>query len=75
MGDERGRAALADPADLAVHRYPHDFLLPRVWDLQSNLTAYDAVYVVLAGALAARFLTCDRRLAAARGHHALIELG
>ena len=71
---ERGRAALVDLADFPLHRYPHDFLLPRVWDLRNNLTAYDAVYVALAEALDAPLLTRDRRLAAAAGHHARVEL-
>src|SRR6187549_3150131 len=44
---ERGRAALADLADFPLHRYPHDFLLPRAWELRNNLTAYDAMYVAL----------------------------
>jgi predicted nucleic acid-binding protein len=69
-----GRAALADLSDLPLYRYPHDFLLPRVWDLRNNLTAYDAVYVALAEALDAPLLTRDRHLAAAAGHHARIEL-
>lgn len=71
---ERGRLALADLADLPLRRYPHDFLLPRIWDLRNNLTAYDAAYVALAEALDAKLLTRDRRLAAAAGHHAHIEL-
>jgi predicted nucleic acid-binding protein len=71
---ERGRTALADLADFPLHRYPHDFLLPRVWKLRNNLTAYDAVYIALAEALDAPLLTRDRRLAAAAGHHARIEL-
>jgi predicted nucleic acid-binding protein len=71
---ERGRTALADLADFPLRRYPHDFLLPRVWDLRSNLTAYDAVYVALAEALDAPLLTRDHRLAAAAGHHARVEL-
>jgi predicted nucleic acid-binding protein len=71
---ERGRAAIADLADFPLHRYPHDFLLPRVWDLRNNLTAFDAVYVALAEALDAPLLTRDRRLAAAAGHHARVEL-
>lgn len=71
---ERGRAALADLADFPVRRYPHDFLLPRVWDLRNNFTAYDAIYVALAEALDAPLLTRDKRLAAAPGHHARIEL-
>ena len=70
----RGRAALADLADFPFRRYPHDFLLPRVWDLRNNLTAYDAVYVALAEALDAPLLTRDQRLAAAAGHHARVEL-
>ena len=74
IDDERGRAALADLADFPLRRYPHDFLLPRVWDLRKNLTAYDAVYVALAEALDAPLLTCDRRLATAPGHQARIEL-
>src|SRR6266851_7629278 len=65
---ERGRTALADLADFPLHRYPHDLLLPRVWDLRNNLTAYDAVYVALAEALDAPLLTRDRRLAAAASH-------
>jgi len=71
---ERGRAALADLADFPLRRYPHDFLLPRIWDLRNNLTAYDAAYVALAEALDAPLLTRDRRLAASAGHHARIEL-
>jgi predicted nucleic acid-binding protein len=71
---ERSREALADLADLPVFRYPHDFLLPRVWELRDNLTAYDAVYVALAEALGAPLITRDRRLAVAPGHHAQVEL-
>jgi predicted nucleic acid-binding protein len=71
---ERGRTALADLADFPLRRYPHDFLLPRVWDLRNNLTAYDAMYIALAEVLDAPLLTRDKRLAAAPGHHARIEL-
>jgi predicted nucleic acid-binding protein len=71
---ERGRMALNDLADLNLRRYPHDFLLPRIWQLRNNLTAYDAAYVALAEALDAPLLTRDKRLAAAAGHHAHIEL-
>ena len=74
IDDERGREALADLMDFPLRRYPHDFLLPRVWDLRNNLTAYDAVYVALAEALDATLLTRDKRLADAPGHHARVEL-
>jgi predicted nucleic acid-binding protein len=74
IDNDRGRAALADLADLPLYRYPHDFLLPHVWDLRNNVTAYDAVYVALAEALDAPLLTRDRHLAAVAGHRARIEL-
>jgi predicted nucleic acid-binding protein len=74
VGAERGRLALLDLTDLPMHRYSHDFLLPRIWALRHNLTAYDATYVALAEALDAPLLTRDRHLAAAPGHQARIEL-
>jgi predicted nucleic acid-binding protein len=74
IDDARAGLALGDLADFALRRYPHDFLLPRIWDLRKNLTAYDAAYVALAEALDAPLLTRDRRLAAAARHHAKIEL-
>jgi len=70
----RGQAALDDLTDFPLRRYPHDFLLSRVWALRHNLTAYDAVYVALAEALDATLLTRDRRLAAASGHRARVEV-
>ena len=74
IDDRRGREAMADLADMPIRRYPHDVLLPRVWDLRHNLTAYDAAYVALAEALDAPLVTRDRRLARAAGHGADIEL-
>ena len=70
----RCREALSDLADFPLHRYPHDVLLPRVWELRHNLTAYDAVYVALAEVLDAPLLTRDRRLATAAGHRARVDL-
>jgi predicted nucleic acid-binding protein len=72
--DGRGREALIDLADLRLVRYPHDLLLPRIWELRDNFSAYDAAYVALAEALDAPLVTRDRRLAAAAGHRARIEL-
>ena len=74
LSAERGRETLADLADLPLSRYPHDFLLARIWDLRHNLTAYDASYIALAETLDAPLLTCDRRLAAASGHDAVVEV-
>ena len=71
---ERGRLALVDLSELDIMRYPHRDLLPAIWDLRDNFTAYDAAYVALAEALGAPLLTADHRLAAAPGSTATIEL-
>ncbi len=39
--------AVADLADLAISRYPHRTLLPRIWELRHDVTPYDAAYVAL----------------------------
>jgi predicted nucleic acid-binding protein len=70
----RAEQAIEDFLDLRMTRYPHFLLLPRIWQLRHNLSAYDAAYVVLAEKLGARLLTRDGRLASASGHAALIEL-
>ncbi len=68
----RVQLALEDFAALDLNRYPHDILLPRVWELRGNLSAYDASYVALAEALGATLLTADSRLAASPGHRAQV---
>ncbi len=70
----RADDALRDLLDLRVTRYPHFALLPRIWHYRNNLSAYDAAYVVLAEQLHSPLVTCDRHLAAAPGHGAMIEL-
>jgi len=70
----RGLQALEDLADWPLTRYPHDLLLPRIWELRHNVTAYDAAYIALAEALSVPLLTRDAGLASAAGHHAQIEL-
>ncbi|MGW6727568.1 type II toxin-antitoxin system VapC family toxin [Nocardia sp. NPDC055029] len=42
-------------------------LVPRIWDLRDNLTAYDAAYVAAAEAYGCELLTTDSRLANAPG--------
>ena len=71
---QRGEEALEDLSDMPLRRYPHDFLIPRVWQLRATLTAYDAVYVALAEVLDAPLLTCDGRIASASGHSADVEV-
>jgi predicted nucleic acid-binding protein len=63
----RAREAIRDLEDLPIMRHPHVDLLPRIWELRHNLTAYDAAYVALAEALRAPLLTRDGGLASVRG--------
>ena len=74
LNPARGLQALEDLADFPLTRYPHDLLLPRIWELRNNINAYDASYIALAEGLAAPLLTRDAALASAAGHHAQIEL-
>jgi predicted nucleic acid-binding protein len=71
-----GRAdeAIADLTDLDVHRHAHVDLLRRAWKLRDNISAYDAIYVALAEAIAAPVVTCDGPLSKAPGHRARIEV-
>lgn len=60
--------------NLEIIRYQHLDLLPRVWELRDNLSAYDATYVSLAEFVDAPLVTVDARLAAAPGIHARVEV-
>ncbi len=66
--------ALADLRDLPLQRYPHLALLPRVFDLRANITAYDGIYLALAEGLAADLYTRDRRLSRAPGSRAHVHV-
>jgi predicted nucleic acid-binding protein len=70
----RGREVLDDLASLDLVRHGHDVLLPAIWRLRANLSAYDAAYVALAEVLAAPLVTLDAALAASPGHEAEIRL-
>src|SRR4051812_9795979 len=68
----RAEEAIADLLDLPIARYPHDVLVPRIWQLRENFSAYDGTYVALAEALAEEsvpLLTADARLARAVDTH------
>lgn len=65
---------LSDLADLAAMRWDHEPLLRRVWELRENVTAYDAVYVVLAEMLDAPLVTSDGRLARAPGLRCAVDV-
>jgi predicted nucleic acid-binding protein len=70
----RAEVALADLAGMPLERAPHGPLMPRIWELRDNLSAYDAAYVALAETLDTILLTSDARLARAPGIRCDIEL-
>lgn len=57
-------------AALPITRFEHSALLPRIWELHNNFSAYDAAYIALAEATDSVLFTCDRKLA--RGHTASV---
>jgi len=73
--DERlGTLALKRWRDFDVERHSHEPLLPRVWQLRANVSAYDAVYVALAESLSISLITSDKRLAGAPGLSNRVEI-
>ncbi|WKX71414.1 type II toxin-antitoxin system VapC family toxin [Streptomyces sp. XD-27] len=49
-------------------------LIPRIWQLRGNLTAYDAAYVAAAEAYECPLLTTDARLSRASGVRCAVEV-
>lgn len=74
LSESRRRIALNRLYNTRFIRYPHTFLVERIWSLRKNLTAYDAAYVALAEALDAPLVTLDARLARAPGIRVAIEV-
>ena len=74
IDEMRGLLALETLRAFQIQRHRHDHLLPRVWALRHNFTAYDALYVALAESLGGRLLTRDLRLRAATETHTRVEL-
>ena len=74
MTASRLAAAVGDLAAMPFRRCPAAPLLRRIYELRSNVTAFDATYVALAEALACDLWTADARLARASGPRCGIEL-
>jgi predicted nucleic acid-binding protein len=74
LSSRRADEAIADLTDLDLHRHAHLDFLGRAWKLRDNISAYDAMYVALAEAIAAPVVTCDKPLGKAAGHRAWIEV-
>jgi predicted nucleic acid-binding protein len=70
--EERAISALAHLAAMRIIRFPHLWLMPRVWELRRTVTSSDALFVALAEESGAPLVTTDRRLARTQGHRATI---
>ena len=66
--------ALATAQRLGLRRHSSRSLWPRAWELRTNLSTYDALYVALAERLNAPLLTADTRLARAPGLRCPVEV-
>lgn len=67
LSPDTAALAHADLLDLRVELFPYAPFAPRVWELRTNVTAYDAWYVALAETLEIKLATLDLRLARAAG--------
>lgn len=75
LSGEQATDALVGFTELALTRFPADWLRPRMWALRHNLSAYDATYVALAEMTGATALvTTDARLACAPGIRCPVEM-
>ncbi|WP_374999757.1 type II toxin-antitoxin system VapC family toxin [Aeromicrobium sp. CTD01-1L150] len=74
LSRERAAVAVTELALLPIERYRHRTLLPMIWELRENASAYDAAYVALARATDSVFLSADARLVQAAGRWCSVEL-
>lgn len=65
LDEARAEAAVVALASTTVAVTPTAPLLPRMWQVRSNLSAYDAAYVAAAEAHDATLVTADARIARA----------
>jgi predicted nucleic acid-binding protein len=74
LSADRAAEAVHDLSTLPIVRYPTIPLVERAWQLRKNFTAYDAIYVALAEALATLLVTADQHLAKAARAHTSVEV-
>ena len=74
LSPQRADKVIEDLFDLRLTRYPHFILLPQIWRLRHNLSAYDASYLALAGHLGATLITRDAHLAATCSNDVTVEV-
>jgi predicted nucleic acid-binding protein len=66
--------AVQDLGDWPGERFGHRGLLPRAWELRTNVRTWDAIYLALAEALDGTLLTLDRRLGRVDGLRCRVEV-
>ncbi len=74
LTNEQASRAVSRVTRLGVDTVPVDDLLPRMWQLRANISAYDAAYVALAERLSLTLVTADARLARASTAYCRVEL-
>ena len=74
LTEQHALSALTTSQQLGMRRHASRHLWPRAWELRSNLTAYDALYVALAERLGATLLTADARAARAPDLQCCVEV-
>ncbi len=74
MTVNRATTSLQELAALPIRRYAHGWLLPRAFELRSNVTIYDGLYLALAEVLGVPLLSCDAALGDVPGCRAAVEI-
>jgi predicted nucleic acid-binding protein len=74
LSPKRAGVAFDDLHAMRLQRVPLGALSDRAWALRDNITYYDALYVALAEEAGSPLLTCDGRLAKAKGLRTEVEL-
>lgn len=72
--DEQASRAVGRIARLGIDTVLVDDLLPRMWQLKANISAYDAAYVALAERRGLTLVTADARLDRTTTAYCRVEL-
>lgn len=74
LSERRSLELLEDLSTMSISRYAHTAMLPRIWELRDDVSAYDAAYIAFAETLEAPLVTRDAQLARAPGIRAEVEV-
>lgn len=72
VSSDQAAQAHADLLELTIEHWPYELLGPRVWELRTSLTSYDASYVAVAELTTAPLVTLDPRIARAPSIRCLV---